>query len=130
MSDMTAEKLGQRITDAGLLDSRQLEGVWGELGTREVSVDQFTSLLMRRDLLTNFQLDRLIKGERSGYFYGNYRVLYLTGTGGDDSLTIPRQRGSKEGKHRTRPRGRRQFQRDRASILIRGDGDRCGFDAE
>jgi tRNA A-37 threonylcarbamoyl transferase component Bud32 len=81
MSEMTAEKLGQKITDAGLLESRELEAVWGELGTREVSVDQFTSLLMRRDLLTNFQLDRLIKGERSGYFYGNYKVLYLTGTG-------------------------------------------------
>ena len=81
MSDITAEKLGQRITDVGLLDSRQLEAVWGELGTREVTLDQFTSLLMRRDLLTNFQLDRLFKGERSGYFYGHYKVLYLTGTG-------------------------------------------------
>ena len=81
MSEMTAEKLGQRITDAGLLDSRQLEAVWGELGTREVTVDQFTSLLMRRELLTNFQLDRLCKGERSGYFYGNFKVLYLAGTG-------------------------------------------------
>jgi eukaryotic-like serine/threonine-protein kinase len=81
MAEMTAEALGQRITDAGLLDSRQLEAVWGELGTREVTVDQFTSLLMRRELLTNFQLDRLFKGERSGYFYGNFKVLYLTGTG-------------------------------------------------
>ncbi len=81
MSEMTAEKLGQRITDAGLLEQGELEAVWGELGTREVTLDQFTSLLMRRDLLTNFQLDRLFKGERSGYFYGNYKVLYLTGTG-------------------------------------------------
>lgn len=81
MPEMTAETLGQRITDAGLLDSRQLEGVWGELGTREVSLEQFSNLLMRRDLLTNFQLDRLLKGERSGYFYGHYKVLYLTGTG-------------------------------------------------
>jgi eukaryotic-like serine/threonine-protein kinase len=81
MPEMTAEKLGQKITDAGLLDSRQLESVWGELGTREVTLEQFTSLLMRREMLTNFQLDRLIKGERSGYFYGNFKVLYLTGTG-------------------------------------------------
>lgn len=81
MPEMTAETLGQRITDTGLLDSRQLEGVWGELGTREVTLEQFSSLLMRRDLITNFQLDRLIKGERSGYFYGHYKVLYLTGTG-------------------------------------------------
>ncbi len=81
MAEMTAEILGQKITDAGLLDSHQLEAVWGELGTREVTVDQFTSLLMRRELLTNFQLDRLFKGERSGYFYGGFKVQYLVGTG-------------------------------------------------
>ena len=81
MSEVTAEKLSQRIIDSGLLDSRQLETVWSELGTREVTLDQFTSLLLRRELLTNFQLARLTKGDRGGYFYGHYKVLYLTGTG-------------------------------------------------
>ena len=81
MSEVTAEKLHQRITDSGLLESRQLESVWSELGTREVTLDQFSSLLLRRELLTNFQLTRLIKGERGGYFYGHFKVLYLTGTG-------------------------------------------------
>src|SRR5262245_36877589 len=81
MSEVTAEKLSQRIIDSGLLDSRQLETVWSELGTREVTLDQFTSLLLRRELLTNFQLSRLTKGDRGGYFYGHYKVLYLTGTG-------------------------------------------------
>src|SRR5688572_26481490 len=81
MSEVTAEKLSQRIIDSGLLDGRQLEAVWSELGTREVTADQFTSLLLRRELLTNFQLSRLIKGDRGGYFYGHYKVLYLTGTG-------------------------------------------------
>ncbi|ADB16533.1 serine/threonine protein kinase [Pirellula staleyi DSM 6068] len=81
MSDVTAEKLGQRILDSALLESRQIETVWAELGTREVTLEQFTSLLLRRELLTNYQLDRLLKGERGGYFYGEYRVLYLVGTG-------------------------------------------------
>lgn len=81
MSDVTAEKLGQRILDSALLESRQIETVWAELGTREVTLEQFTSLLLRRELLTNYQLDRLLKGERGGYFYGDYRVLYLVGTG-------------------------------------------------
>lgn len=81
MAEITAEKLGQRIIDAGLLDAHQMESIWGELGTREVSLAQYTSLLMRREMLTTLQLDRLTKGERGGYFYGNYKVLYLTGTG-------------------------------------------------
>lgn len=42
---------------------------------------QFVSLLQRGELLTNFQLDRLIKGERGGYFYGDYKVLYSVGAG-------------------------------------------------
>jgi len=81
MSEVTPEKLGQRIADSGLLDARQLETVWSELGSREITLEQFTSLLLRRELLTNYQLDRLLKGERGGYFYNDYRVLYLIGTG-------------------------------------------------
>ena len=78
---ITPEKLGQRIVDAGLLDTRQMDSVWAELGTREARLDDLTSLLLRKELLTNFQVERLLKGERSGYFYGDYKVLYLVGTG-------------------------------------------------
>jgi serine/threonine protein kinase len=81
MSDITSEKLAQRIMDSGVLDVRQIESVWSELGTREVSVEDLTGVLLRKELLTNYQLDRLMKGERGGYFYGDYRVLYLIGSG-------------------------------------------------
>lgn len=80
-SSLSPEQLTQRIVDAGLVDSRQLESLWAELGTREIELADLTSLLLRKELLTNFQLDRLFKGERSGYFYGDYKVLYLVGTG-------------------------------------------------
>jgi serine/threonine-protein kinase len=81
MHKLTAEQLAQRMLDAGLLDARQIESLWAELGTREVTFDAMSSLLLRKELLTNFQLDRLIKGERAGYFYGANKVLYLVGTG-------------------------------------------------
>lgn len=81
MPQISAEQLSQRLLDAGLLDSRQLESLWADLGTRDVSFDELSSLLLRKELLTNYQLDRLIKGERAGYFYGGYKVLYLVGTG-------------------------------------------------
>ncbi len=81
MSDITADKLAQRIVRAGLLDGRQIESVWADLQTRDVPLQAFTTLLLRKNLLTNFQVDRLLKGERTGYFYGNYKVLYLAGSG-------------------------------------------------
>src|SRR4051812_41418743 len=81
MSEMTTEKLANRILDAGIVEGVQLDAVFGEFGTREIPLADFTTLLMRRGLVTNFQLERLIKGERGGYFYGDYKVLYLVGTG-------------------------------------------------
>src|SRR5437868_12138868 len=81
MPSISPDQLLQRIGDAGILDARQVESLWADLGTREVTLEQVTGLLLRKELLTNFQLDRLMKGERGGYFYGDYKVLYLVGTG-------------------------------------------------
>lgn len=81
MAEMTAEKFAQRAFDYDLVDAHQLESVWGEFGSREVPLDSFTKLMVRRELLTNFQVERLLNGKRDGYFYGNYKVLYMVGSG-------------------------------------------------
>lgn len=81
MIDITAERLGQRVIDVGLLDSREMEQVWAEIGSREIPAEQLTSFLLRKQLLTNLHVERLLKGERDGYFYGKYKVLYLSGSG-------------------------------------------------
>ena len=36
---------------------------------------------MRRGLLTQYQLERLMNGYRTGFFYGDYKVLYCVGAG-------------------------------------------------
>ncbi len=81
MPALTAEQAAQRAFDAGLLDERQLHQVWGEFGTRNIAPDEFFQAAVRREFLTNYQVDRLMKGERAGYFYGPYKVLYLVGAG-------------------------------------------------
>jgi serine/threonine-protein kinase len=81
MSEWNAEKFAQRIFDVGLLDSIQIEAVWSELGSRDVSLDDLTSFMLGRQLITNLQVDRILKGERIFFFYGKYKVLYLIGTG-------------------------------------------------
>lgn len=81
MSRLTAEQLAQRAFDLGLIDDRQLQGIWGEMGSHHVEVDEFLQLLVRREILTNYQVERLTKGEKTGFFFGDYKVLYLVGAG-------------------------------------------------
>ena len=81
MPELNAEQIAQRAFDLDLLNERQLQEIWGEFGRRNVPADEFVQFLLRRELLTNFQLDRLLKGERSGYFYGDYKVLYMVAGG-------------------------------------------------
>ena len=81
MSEMTAEKLAQRAYDVGLVDGSQLEAIWSDVGSRDAPLETMVSTLLRKEVLTNYQIDRIMRGERAGFFYGKYRVLYLVGTG-------------------------------------------------
>ncbi|MEN6406909.1 MAG: protein kinase [Thermoguttaceae bacterium] len=44
-------------------------------------MDDFVQTLLRRGFMTNYQVERLLKGDRSGFFFGDYKVLYLVGKG-------------------------------------------------
>jgi len=81
MSAPTAERLAQLCYDQGLIDNQQLDSVWSELGKKDVELEYFTNLLLRKELLTNWQLERLLEGKRDGFYYGDYKILYLVGTG-------------------------------------------------
>ncbi len=81
VTDQTAEKLAQRALDVNIVTQEQLRGVWNVFGTQDVDYEQFKQLLVRQGLLTNFQLERLEQGYRTGFVYGDYKVLYLVGAG-------------------------------------------------
>ncbi|HBE68278.1 MAG TPA: serine/threonine protein kinase [Planctomycetaceae bacterium] len=81
MSDITPTQLSQRIIEAGLLEQHQIEQVWSEIGSLEGNCDELIRVLQRKELVTNLQIDRLLKGERTGYFYGKWKILYLIGAG-------------------------------------------------
>jgi len=81
MRHLTAEQIAEQAIHVGLVTSHQLQDVWEALGTRSVATDEFLQATIRRDLLTKYQVDRLLKGEKSGYFFGDYKVLYPVGAG-------------------------------------------------
>ena len=81
MVDFTPIQLSQRIVELGLLESIDVERAWSEVGGIDGSCEDLVRVLLRRELLTNLQVDRIFKGERTGFFYGQYKVLYLIGAG-------------------------------------------------
>ena len=81
MSDISSEKLVRRCTEAGVVEIPQLDSALSEAGGVDTELSNFTSVLLRRELITNWQLERLVTNKREGYFYGKYKILYLVGTG-------------------------------------------------
>src|SRR5919108_2926049 len=78
----TAEQLAQRALDVNVIDDAQLQSVWSALGTTNAPLGAFQQELLRRGLLTQYQLERLMRAEsRTGFFYGDYKVLYCVGAG-------------------------------------------------
>lgn len=79
--DISVSQLSQRIVELGLLEPVVVEQTWSEIGSLDGSCDDLIRVLLRKELLTNLQVDRLLKGERTGYFYGHWKILYLIGAG-------------------------------------------------
>lgn len=79
--EFNPRSLTQRCVDLELATSQEIDRLWGELRTNQVTMDEIKSLLLRKGILTNFQLDRMLTGERLGFFYGPYKVLYMIGAG-------------------------------------------------
>ena len=83
MADIkTSEQLSQRALDVNVLDAGQLQSIWSELGSTTAPLRAFQQVLLRRGLVTQYQLERLMRGDtRTGFFYGDYKVLYFVGAG-------------------------------------------------
>ena len=54
-------RLPSATLDVGLLTERQVQDVWSSFGSRNVPPDEFIQSLVRRELLTNYQVERLLE---------------------------------------------------------------------
>jgi serine/threonine protein kinase len=79
--EFTPRSLTQRAIDLELATQAEIDRFWGELRSSEIELEDVKNLLLRKGILTNFQLDRMLTGERLGFFYGPYKVLYMIGAG-------------------------------------------------
>ncbi len=82
MSELSAEQLAQRIFDCGLMGNKQLEETLSSAGGRgRATFNEFIMALLEKEQLTNWQISRIVDGQRRGYFYKDWKVLYLIGAG-------------------------------------------------
>ena len=81
MKPTTAEDLQQLVAELDLCPAADVHEAMREPGAHDMTAERFGQLLVRRELLTGFQLDRLLRGERRGYFYGRAKLLYQIGAG-------------------------------------------------
>ena len=81
MSQITSEQLAERLLQCELVTNAQLNDLFSDYGKRDIDVNEFQNQLLRRELLTNWQLERVLGGHTTGFFYGKYKVLYIVGAG-------------------------------------------------
>ncbi|MGA1619556.1 MAG: serine/threonine protein kinase, partial [Pirellulales bacterium] len=81
MPTLSTEDAAAAAVDLDLVGSADLANVWRELGSHDVPVDRFGSELVRRELLTGYQWDRLKGGYRQGFYFGQAKILYQAGAG-------------------------------------------------
>lgn len=82
MSALTADQLAHRIYECHLMELDQLQHILSESGINgEADLEKFKDQLLRHEHLTNWQLQRVLEGHIHGYFYGNWKALYLIGAG-------------------------------------------------
>ena len=81
MIPSTADSLLHLAGALDLVPAAALNETFAEVHGHELSAEEFGQALVRRELLTGFQLERLLRGEQAGYFFGLAKVLYQIGAG-------------------------------------------------
>ncbi|MDR3637626.1 MAG: protein kinase [Isosphaeraceae bacterium] len=74
MADFDAETLVEQACLLGLVTREDARTAMAE--AENGSIEAITRSFLRKGLLTSWQLDRLMKGDPSGFFYGGYKILF------------------------------------------------------
>ena len=79
------------VQKSGLLDQDRLQRALVEFSAANdntQSVPRLAEWLIRENLLTKWQADKLLQGKHRGYFLGKYKLLSLLGKGGMSSVYL------------------------------------------
>ncbi len=81
---LTAASFLNGVRNSGLVDAEPLEAVIREMRAAGGDVNDSRTIaneLIQRELVTDWQADKLLQGRHKGFFLGRYRLMRLLGTG-------------------------------------------------
>ena len=81
MPNLSIDDLNQRLLSLDLMDLDKIRIVETSFGTKLFAADEFLNKAQRMGYLTKYQVERLLAGETTGYYYGEYKIQYLVGAG-------------------------------------------------
>ena len=81
MASPDAAAVANAAMRLGLLTSDQVNEAWEESVARTGPADPFLRCMERKQYLTPFQTNKLIRGEKDGYILGGYKILYKIASG-------------------------------------------------
>ncbi|MFM7109093.1 MAG: protein kinase domain-containing protein [Planctomycetaceae bacterium] len=81
MKPTTADNLAHLLATLDLVPAADLQQAQRECDAHALDAAAFGQALVRRELVTGFQLERLLNGETQGYFFGTAKLLYQIGSG-------------------------------------------------
>ncbi|GIX03384.1 MAG: hypothetical protein KatS3mg113_0390 [Planctomycetaceae bacterium] len=84
-SHFSLESFIELVQKSGLVDATQLAHALSEFRAQhpeQVTAGQLAAELVRRQLLTPWQAEKLLQGKHKGFFLGKYKLLGMLGRGG------------------------------------------------
>jgi serine/threonine-protein kinase len=87
----TGESFAAHVKQSGLVTDEQLKRLLKEFKEKGGNADDPQALaeeLISRNVLTRWQVDKLLQGKHKGFFLGKYRLLSHLGTGGMSSVYL------------------------------------------
>jgi len=78
---LSPDQFLQRIVGAGLAEPAIVEQARSELSGQENALADVIRVMQRHGVVTTLQTEKILRGDRTGFFYGPYKVLYLIGAG-------------------------------------------------
>src|SRR4051812_36644346 len=74
MADLDAQSLVQQATTLGLIEQHQAIEAMND--AEDGSVEAISRAMLRKGMLTSWQLERLKKGDLGVFFFGDCKVLF------------------------------------------------------